>query len=67
MASEETIAQGCLFPPLKEIRDVSAAIATAVAELAYERQLASKPVPHGVDLADHVRQQMYEPIYPAYV
>jgi malate dehydrogenase (oxaloacetate-decarboxylating)(NADP+) len=67
MASEETIARGCLFPPLTEIRDVSAAIATAVAELAYERQLASKPVPHGVDLADHVRQQMYEPIYPAYV
>jgi hypothetical protein len=38
-----------------------------VAELAYERGLASKPVAHGVDLADHVRRQMYEPIYPAYV
>ena len=67
MASEERIAEGCLFPPLTEIRGVSAAIATAVAELAYERQLASKPVPHGVDLADHVRMQMYEPVYPAYV
>jgi malate dehydrogenase (oxaloacetate-decarboxylating)(NADP+) len=67
MTSEEAIAQGCLFPPLTEIRDVSAAIATAVAELAYERGLASKPVAHGVDLADHVRRQMYEPIYPAYV
>ena len=53
--------------PLTEIRDVSAAIATSVAELAYERQLASKPVPHNVDLADHVRQEMYEPVYPAYV
>ena len=67
MASEEAIAQGCLFPPLTEIRDVSAAIATAVAELAYERQLASKPLPHNTELADHVQMQMYEPVYPSYV
>jgi malate dehydrogenase (oxaloacetate-decarboxylating)(NADP+) len=67
MSSEDAIAQGCLFPPLTQIRDVSAAIATAVAELAYERQLASKPLPHNVDLAEHVRGQMYEPVYPAYV
>ena len=46
---------------------MSAAIATAVAELAYERELASKPVPHETELADHVRMQMYEPVYPSYV
>jgi malate dehydrogenase (oxaloacetate-decarboxylating)(NADP+) len=58
---------GCLFPPLREIREVSAAIATAVAQLAYDNDLARNPRPHDVDLADHVRQQMYEPVYPDYV
>ena len=57
---------GCLFPPLTEIREVSAVIATAVAELAYEGDLARNPRPHDVELLDHVRQQMYEPVYPNY-
>ena len=65
-ASERALRDGCLFPPLTEIRDVSAAIATAVAELAYEHGLARNPVPHDMDLARHVREQMYEPVYPNY-
>jgi malate dehydrogenase (oxaloacetate-decarboxylating)(NADP+) len=67
MVPEEALQQGCLFPPLTQIRDVSSAIATAVAGLAYERELASKPRPHGKTLADHVRAEMYEPVYPVYV
>ncbi len=66
-ASESALSHGSLFPPLTEIRDVSAAIATGVVELAYERKLARKPAPHDKDLAQHVREHMYEPIYPAYV
>ncbi|MDX1383621.1 MAG: NAD-dependent malic enzyme, partial [Thermoanaerobaculia bacterium] len=65
--SAESLASGCLFPPLTEIRQVSAAIATSVAELAYERRLARKPAPQGTTLAEHVREQMYEPVYPMYV
>ena len=64
--SESSLESGSLFPPLREIRDVSAGIATAVAELAYESKLARKPIPDDIDLVDHVRQQMYEPIYPSY-
>jgi malate dehydrogenase (oxaloacetate-decarboxylating)(NADP+) len=68
MASERALTDGCLFPSLTEIRDVSAAIATAVAGLAYEKGLARNPAPpQGVSLAEHVRNQMYEPEYPSYV
>jgi len=66
-ATEEALAQGCLFPPLTEIREVSAKIATAVAELAYERELARRPPPHDRELSEHIKDQMYEPIYPSYV
>lgn len=66
-ASESALSHGCLFPPLTEIRDVSAAIATAVAELAYERGLARKPAQPGEELERYVREQMYEPEYPTYV
>jgi malate dehydrogenase (oxaloacetate-decarboxylating)(NADP+) len=64
--SENSLSSGSLFPPLTEIREVSAAIATAVAELAYEHGLASIPLPEDTDLADHIRAHMYDPVYPSY-
>jgi malate dehydrogenase (oxaloacetate-decarboxylating)(NADP+) len=64
--SVESLSSGSLFPPLTQIRQVSAAIATAVAELAYEQGLATKQAPADMALADHVREQMYEPVYPSY-
>ncbi len=66
-ATEEALRQGCLFPPLTEIREVSARIATAVAELAYERELARRHRPHDGNLSEHIEDQMYEPNYPSYV
>lgn len=36
-------------------------------ELAYERKLARKPAPYEKGLAQHVREHIYEPIYPDYV
>ncbi len=56
--------QGSLYPPLANIRDVSAHIAVAVAEVAYERGLAANPRPD--NLLEHVRKQMYDPHYPSY-
>jgi malate dehydrogenase (oxaloacetate-decarboxylating)(NADP+) len=53
--------QGSLYPALSHIRDVSAHIAAAVAEVAYEQGLTSKRRPRNV-LA-HVRAQMYDPRY----
>ena len=56
---------GRLYPPFTRIRTVSTAIATAVAELVYERGLAQHPRP--ADLSAFVRSLMYEPVYRSYV
>lgn len=63
--SDEDLAQGSLYPPLARIREVSANIATAVAEVAYARNLAATPRPG--DLPAYIRAQMYDPHYRSYV
>jgi malate dehydrogenase (oxaloacetate-decarboxylating)(NADP+) len=57
----EDLGQGSLYPALPRIREVSARIAAAVAEVAYQRGLADGPAPN--DVMTHVRSQMYEPHY----
>jgi malate dehydrogenase (oxaloacetate-decarboxylating)(NADP+) len=57
--------RGLIYPPLNEIREVSAAIAVAVAEVAYQRGLATQPKPD--DLGAHIEAQMYVPRYRSYV
>jgi malate dehydrogenase (oxaloacetate-decarboxylating)(NADP+) len=52
---------GCIMPPLARIREVSAALAAAVAEVAYRRGLATRPEPD--DLLAAVRESMYQPEY----
>ncbi len=59
------LAQGRIYPRLARIRDVSAAIAEAVAEVAYNSGLATETRPE--DLSAHIRSQMYEPKYENYV
>jgi malate dehydrogenase (oxaloacetate-decarboxylating)(NADP+) len=58
------LGQGSLYPPLARIRDVSAQIAAAVAEVAYAQKLTARRRPGNV-LA-HIRSQMYDPRYPRY-
>jgi malate dehydrogenase (oxaloacetate-decarboxylating)(NADP+) len=65
LVDEADLAQGSLYPALSRIREVSAAIAAAVAETAYADGLAGKPRPADV-LAD-VRSQMYDPRYASYL
>ena len=62
--SPEDLAQGSLYPPLARVREVSAHIAAAVAEVVFDRGLAGVPRPP--DLLAHVRAQMYEPVYADY-
>ncbi|MGD9317823.1 MAG: NAD-dependent malic enzyme [Anaerolineae bacterium] len=62
---EADLAQGLIYPPLNEIRAVSAAIAAAVAEVAYRRGLATQPKPD--DLLAHIEAQMYVPLYRTYI
>jgi malate dehydrogenase (oxaloacetate-decarboxylating)(NADP+) len=63
--SDADLAQGSLYPPLSKVREVSASIATAVAEIAYARDLAATPRP--ADLPAYIRAQMYDPHYRSYV
>ena len=63
-ASEEDLELGRVFPPLAQIRDVSARIASAVAEVAWTRGLTDRARP--ADVLAEVQAQMYEPVYPSY-
>ncbi|MBL0125647.1 MAG: NAD-dependent malic enzyme [Betaproteobacteria bacterium] len=59
--TEADLDQGSLYPPLSNIREVSAQIAAAVAEVAYERGLATKPRP--ANMLEYVKKQMFDPHY----
>jgi malate dehydrogenase (oxaloacetate-decarboxylating)(NADP+) len=65
LVTKDDLAHGRVFPELKRIREVSLAIATAVAEIAFQRGLAGLSPP--ADLAAFIRAQMYQPKYPEYV
>jgi malate dehydrogenase (oxaloacetate-decarboxylating)(NADP+) len=62
--TETDLAQGSLYPELPRIREVSAHIAAAVAEVAYQHGLAANAPPK--DLLAYVKSQMYEPRYANY-
>jgi malate dehydrogenase (oxaloacetate-decarboxylating)(NADP+) len=61
LVSEADLDQGSLYPALPRIREVSARIAAAVAEVAYKRGLAAGQPPK--DLLAYVQSQMYDPRY----
>lgn len=60
--SEKDLETGCLFPPLKKIRETSFVIATEVAKLVFARGLAGVPEPE--DLEEFLRDEVFEPVYP---
>jgi malate dehydrogenase (oxaloacetate-decarboxylating)(NADP+) len=61
MVTEEDLAQGSLYPALPRIREVSARIGAAVAEVAYGRGLSSMTPPP--DVRAYVSSRMYDPRY----
>jgi malate dehydrogenase (oxaloacetate-decarboxylating)(NADP+) len=65
LVTELDLEQGSLYPALPRIREVSAHIAVAVAQVAYTRGLGAEKAPE--DIVLHVRSQMYEPRYRSYV
>ena len=64
LVTPEDLAIGRVYPALTRIREVSAAIAVSVAEVAYRRGLARVDRP--ADLPGYVQAQMYQPDYPDY-
>lgn len=65
MVTDEDLAMGRVYPDLKRIREVSARIAVAVAELAFAQGLTRIPRPADVPAA--IEAAMYDPRYVAYV
>jgi malate dehydrogenase (oxaloacetate-decarboxylating)(NADP+) len=64
MVTDQDYEQGRIYPDLKRIREVSAAIAVAVAEVVYRRGLTTMKRP--ADLQALVKAQMYDPTYMEY-
>ena len=59
--SERELATGAVYPPLKDIRNVSLAIATAVAGMAWQQGLAQIECPANIE--QMIAKQMYDPNY----
>ena len=55
------LASGCTFPPLDRIREISAAIAAGVVDIAVRRGLAGDEIPS--DVRAYVEGMMYQPQY----
>jgi malate dehydrogenase (oxaloacetate-decarboxylating)(NADP+) len=62
---EDDLAQGSLYPPLNRVREASAQIGAAVAEVAFRTDLAAIDRPD--DLLEFIHHQMYDPRYVSYV
>ena len=63
--SNSDLGKGSIYPPLRRIRETSASIATAAAEVVYRQDLATKAKPE--NLRSFIESQMYQPDYPDYV
>ena len=60
--ADENIRQGTVYPPLSSIREISVAIAVAVAEIAHSTGLARFERPSD-GLVAHIKSQMFDPTY----
>jgi malate dehydrogenase (oxaloacetate-decarboxylating)(NADP+) len=61
LVSEDDLAKGRIYPSLERIREVSLAIGTAVAEVAYAKNLARIARPD--NLPAFIEAQMFQPVY----
>ncbi len=61
MVTESDLEQGSLYPALPRIREVSAAIGNAIADIAYRRGLSGKARP--TDVMQEVQSHMFDPHY----
>ncbi len=61
LVTEADLAQGRIYPPLRQIRDVSLAIAVAVARSAERSGLATEKIP--ADAWNAIKALMYQPNY----
>jgi malate dehydrogenase (oxaloacetate-decarboxylating)(NADP+) len=65
LVDETDLVQGRIFPPLTQIRQISAEIAAAIWENAQKAGLARETLPQNP--VDYIRSQMYVPQYQEYI
>ena len=65
LVSESDLANGSLYPPLSQVRELSAQIAVAVADYCFKNGLAQVERPADLDKA--VREAMWQPTDPKFV
>lgn len=65
LVSESDLANGSLYPPLSQVRELSAHIAVAVADYCFKNGLAQVERPTDLDKA--VREAMWQPTDPKFV
>jgi len=65
LVTESDLSQGRIYPSLDRIREVSTSIATAVAEVAFQRGLTRMARPG--NLCSYIQAQMYDPAYVSYM
>lgn len=68
LSSDEEVKKGILFPPVKQLREVSAEVAAAVVFVALEQGLAREKLPAWAceshdNMVQFMKQQMWEPKY----
>jgi malate dehydrogenase (oxaloacetate-decarboxylating)(NADP+) len=62
--TESDLERGRIYPSLSRIRHVSALIAQDVAEIAFRRELSSRPEPDNI--LSEIHDYMYQPLYRHY-
>ena len=62
--TDSDLERGRVYPPLSQIRNVSALIALEVAKIAWSEGLADREEPE--DILAEIRKHMYLPVYPHY-
>ena len=64
LVSEKDLKKGRVYPDLNDIREISAQIAVAVCEVAYQKGIAWEKRPD--DLLAYVKSKMFQPVYSSY-
>ena len=65
MVTQDDLNLDRIYPALTNIRDISAAIATAITKVAFKQGVATRPQPD--DLEHYIREHMFTPDYPDYL
>jgi malate dehydrogenase (oxaloacetate-decarboxylating)(NADP+) len=61
--TEQSLANGLIYPPRSQIFEASQHVATKLAEYIFDNDLARVPRP--ADIAEHIRASAYRPVYAA--